>query len=45
MPIGGPVCFTVGAMALVPAVKSILWHQGMLRHSIPKDYPARYPNN
>ena len=38
MLIGGAVCFTLGAMTLVSAVRSILWHRRMLRHSIPKDY-------
>jgi len=35
--IGGAVCFTLGVMTLVSAVKSILWHRRMLRHSIRKD--------
>ena len=35
--LGGAVCFTLGAMTLVSAVRSILWHRRMLRHSIPKD--------
>jgi len=34
--IGGAVCFTLGGMTLVSAVRSILWHRRMLRHSIPK---------
>jgi hypothetical protein len=38
MLIGGAVCFTLGVMTLVSAVRSILWHRRMLRHSIPKDY-------
>jgi len=37
MLIGGAVCFTLGLMTLVSAVRSILWHRRMLRHSIPKD--------
>jgi hypothetical protein len=43
--LGGAVCFTLGVMTLVSAVRSILWHRRMLRHSIPKDYAARYPND
>jgi hypothetical protein len=39
MLIGGAVCFTLGMMTLVSAVRSILWHRRMLRNSIPKDYP------
>jgi len=35
--IGGAVCFTLGVMTLVSAVRSILWHRRMLRHSIRKD--------
>jgi hypothetical protein len=33
--IGGAVCFTLGMMTLVSAVRSILWHRNMLRHSTP----------
>jgi len=33
--IGGAVCFTFGMMTLVSAVRSILWHRNMLRHSTP----------
>ena len=32
--IGGAVCFTLGVMTLVFAVRSIVWHRRMLRHSI-----------
>lgn len=35
--VGGAVSFTLGQMTLVFAVKSILWHRHMLRHSVPKD--------
>jgi len=35
--IGGAVCLTLGVMTLVSAVRSILWHRRMLRHSIRKD--------
>ena len=35
--IGGAVCFTLGVMTLVSAVRSIIWHRRMLRHSIRKD--------
>ena len=35
--IGGAVCFTLGVMTLVSAVRSILWHRKMLRHSMPND--------
>ncbi len=31
--IGGAVCFTVSVMTLTSAVRSILWHRRMLRHS------------
>ena len=37
MLIGGAACSTLGVMTLVSAVRSILWHRRMLRHSIPKD--------
>ena len=33
--IGGAVCLTLGVMTLVSAVRSILWHRRMLRHSVP----------
>jgi cytochrome c oxidase assembly factor CtaG len=36
--IGGAVCFTLGMITLVFAVRSILWHQRMLRHSMPHRY-------
>jgi hypothetical protein len=36
--IGGAVCFTLGVMTLVSAVRSILWHRRMLRHSMPNPY-------
>jgi hypothetical protein len=32
--IGGAVCFTLSAMMLVSAIRSILWHRRMLRHSM-----------
>jgi hypothetical protein len=35
--IGGAVCFTLGLMTLVSAVKSILWHRRMVQHSMPND--------
>ena len=35
--IGGAVCFTVSIMTLVSAVKSLVWHRRMLRHSMPND--------
>jgi hypothetical protein len=31
--IGGAVCFTLSVMTLISAVRSILWHRRMLRHS------------
>jgi hypothetical protein len=34
---GGAVCFTLSIMTLVSAVKSLLWHRRMLRHSMPND--------
>jgi hypothetical protein len=33
--IGGAVCFTLGVMTLISAVRSIIWHQRMLRQSMP----------
>ena len=39
--IGGAVCFTLGVMTLVSAVRSILWHRRMLRHSVANHYLAR----
>ena len=33
--IGGAVCFTLGLMTLVSAIRSILWHRRMLRHATP----------
>jgi hypothetical protein len=33
--IGGAVCLTLGVMTLFSAVRSILWHRRMLRHSMP----------
>ncbi len=38
---GGAVCFTLGVMTLVSAVRSILWHRKMLRHSVPNHHLAR----
>jgi hypothetical protein len=38
MLIGGAVCFTLGVMTLVSAVRSILWHRRMVRHSMPNDF-------
>jgi len=35
--IGGAVCFTLSIMTLVSAVKSLLWHRRMLRHSMSGD--------
>jgi len=35
--IGGAVCFTLSIMTLVSAVKSLVWHRRMLRHSMPND--------
>jgi hypothetical protein len=35
--IGGAVCFALGLMILVSAVRSILWHRMMVRHSMPND--------
>ena len=35
--IGGAVCFSVGVMTLIPAVRSILWHRKMLRHVTARD--------
>ena len=35
--IGGAVGFTLGLMTFVSAVRSILWHRRMLRHSIRKE--------
>jgi hypothetical protein len=34
MLIGGAVCFTVSVMTLFSAIKSILWHRRMVRHSL-----------
>jgi hypothetical protein len=34
MLIGGAVCFTLGVMTLFSAVRSILWHRRMIRHSL-----------
>ena len=34
MLIGGAVSFTVSLMTLFPAVRSILWHRRMVRHSV-----------
>jgi membrane protein implicated in regulation of membrane protease activity len=42
--VGGAVSFSLGQMTLVFAVKSILWHWRMLRHSVRKqkvDRPKR----
>jgi len=36
--IGGAVCFTLGVMTLVSAVRCILRRRRMLRQSIPKNY-------
>ena len=33
MLIGGAVCFTLSVMTLFSAVRSILWHRRMVRHS------------
>jgi hypothetical protein len=35
--IGGAVCFTLSIMTLVSAVKSLVWHRRMLRHSMRND--------
>jgi hypothetical protein len=35
--IGGAVFFTVGAMTLTSAVRSILWHRRMVRNSLNDD--------
>jgi hypothetical protein len=40
--IGGALFFTIGVMALVSAVKSILWHRSMLRDSMPHDDPETF---
>jgi hypothetical protein len=37
--IGGAVCCTLSIMTLISAVKSILWHRRMLRHSMPDHDP------
>jgi hypothetical protein len=37
MLIGGAVCFTVSVMTLFSAVRSILWHRRMVRHSLNHD--------
>jgi hypothetical protein len=34
MLLGGAVCTTLSAMTLVSAVRSILWHRHMMRHSL-----------
>ena len=34
MLIGGAVCFTMSVMMLSSAVKSLVWHRRMLRHSV-----------
>jgi uncharacterized membrane protein YgdD (TMEM256/DUF423 family) len=36
--IAGAVCFTVGVMTFTSAVRSILWHRSMLRHSRHHNY-------
>jgi hypothetical protein len=36
--IGGAVCITLGVTTLVSAVRSILWHRKMLRHSMHNPY-------
>jgi hypothetical protein len=36
--IAGAVCFTVGVMTFSSAVRSILWHRSMLRHSKHQNY-------
>ena len=36
--IAGSVCFTVGVMNTVSAVRSILWHRSMLRQSRQRNY-------
>jgi len=33
MLIGGAVCFTVSVMTLFSALRSMLWHRRMVRHS------------
>lgn len=38
---GGAVSFTLGQLTLVFAVKSILWHRRMLRHSVRKQKVER----
>ena len=35
--IAGAVCFTLGVMTLFSAVRSILWHRRMVRHSLNQD--------
>jgi hypothetical protein len=35
--IGGAVCLTLSVMTLVSAVRSILPHRSILRHSVPHD--------
>jgi len=35
--IGGAVFFTVGVMTLTSAVRSVLWHRRMVRHSLNHD--------
>jgi hypothetical protein len=34
MLLGGAVCLTLSVITLVSAVRSILWHRHMLRHSM-----------
>jgi len=35
MLLGGAVCIPLSVMTLVAAVRSILWHRHMMRHSLP----------
>jgi hypothetical protein len=38
---GGAVCLSIGLVTLVLAVRSILWHRSMSRHTMPNRHPSR----
>jgi hypothetical protein len=41
--IGGAACFTSSVMTLISAVRSILWHRRMVRHSLNHDLDSAAP--
>jgi uncharacterized membrane protein len=43
--IGGAVCFALGVMTLFSAVRSILWHRPMIRHSLNHDLDSAAPGH